>query len=269
MAVAGGLVVTIVSRAMSPSEPNESNTADAGASTSGAPVLSSEQYEFLASLIHELRNPVSAIATALQLMREVPGGDAVGRERGVIERQVANLVRLLDDVRDMTRLGRGRFELNREPTDLVSIAKRALETAAPLAERRGHTLAVDLTPEVVPVEADVARIVQVIHTLVANAVKYTPSGGRLALSVLRETDAGTLRMSDNGVGIVPDLLPHVFDLAPVGNHPADRSHGGLGIGLALAKRILELHGGSLSAESAGRDRGSLFTLRLPLAPIPG
>ena len=118
--------------------------------------ISREQYEFMASLIHELRNPVSAISTALQLMRQGPGGAANGRERAVIERQVANLVRVLDDVRDMTRLARGRFELQREPTDLVSITKRALESVQPVVERRGHTLAVDLTPEVVPVEADVA-----------------------------------------------------------------------------------------------------------------
>jgi signal transduction histidine kinase len=258
---------------MSPNQPADpaSESAASASASPGADTkpLGGEHAEFLASLVHELRNPVSAISTALQLMREVPGGDAVGRERAVIERQVANLVRVLDDVRDMTRFARGRFELNREPSDLVSITKRALEVAQPQAERRGHTLAVDLTPEVVPVEADVARIAQVIYTLVGNAVKFTPAGGKLALSVLREEHAGVLRMIDSGVGIAPDLLPHVFDLAPIGTHPADRSHGGLGIGLALARRIVELHGGSLQAESAGRDRGSVFTLRLPLAAIPG
>jgi signal transduction histidine kinase len=259
---------------MPPDEPADSRSdstapANAGASSADTQPISREQYEFMASLIHELRNPVSAISTALQLMRESPSGAGSGRERAVIERQVANLVRVLDDVRDMTRLARGRFELQREPSDLVTITKRALEGAQTLAERRGHTLAIDLTPEMVPVEADVARIVQVIHTLVGNAVKYTPSGGKLALSVLREPDAGVLRVSDTGVGIVPELLPHVFDLAPIGTHPADRSHGGLGIGLALARRIVDLHGGSLQAESAGRDRGSLFTLRLPLASVPG
>jgi signal transduction histidine kinase len=252
-----------------PAEFRSDSTAPDNAGPGGdGPPISREHYEFLASLIHELRNPVSAISTALQLMRDVPGGNAVGRERAVIERQIANLVRVLDDVRDMTRLARGRFELSREPSDLVSIAKRALESVQTQVERRGHTLAVDLTPEMVPVEADVARIAQVIATLVANAAKYTPTGGKLALSVLREADAGVVRVSDSGVGIAPDLLPHVFDLAPIGSHPADRSHGGLGLGLALARRIADLHGGSLQAESAGRDRGSVFILRLPLAAVP-
>jgi signal transduction histidine kinase len=201
-------------------------------------------------------------------MREVREADVVSRERGVIERQVANLVRVLDEVRDMTRLGRGNLELKREPSDLVSIARRALESAAPLAERRGQKLEAELTADMLPVEVDVARIAQVTQTLLANAVKYTPGGGRIALSARRDGASGVISVRDNGAGIEPALLPHVLDLAPIGSHPTDRSHGGLGIGLALARRLLELHGGSLTAQSAGRDRGSEFTLSLPLAPIP-
>ena len=244
-----------------PDQPDPETNATAGR-------LSREQHEFLGALVHELRNPLSAIATALQLMRETEGADVVLRERGVIERQVANLTRVLDDLRDMARLGRGNFELRREPSDLVSITKRALENVTPFAERRGHKLEVALTEDVLPVEADVARVAQVIYTLVANAVKYTPSAGRITLDVRGEDGCGVVRVRDTGVGIGAELLPHVLDLAPIGSHHADRSHGGLAIGLALGRRLIDLHGGSLTADSAGRDRGSEFTLRLPLAPIP-
>ncbi|WP_272428115.1 ATP-binding protein [Polyangium jinanense] len=231
---------------------------------SRAEAASRAKDEFLAMLGHELRNPLSPILTALELMR-LRNGSALERERAVIERQVQHLVRLVDDLLDVSRIARGKIELRRRPLPLAQVVAKALEQASPLIEQRGHTLHVAVPEEGLVVDVDEMRLAQVVGNLLANAAKYTEKGGHVEVSAFREGEWATLRVRDSGIGISHELLPHIFDLFVQGGRSIDRSEGGLGLGLAIVKNLTESHGGRIEARSAGPGRGSEFILRLPLA----
>lgn len=217
--------------------------------------------QFLAMLGHELRNPLSPIATALTLMGRQPGGDT-GRERAVIARQVKHLVRLVDDLLDVSRVTRGKIELRREDCDVLALVEDALEIVAALLEQRRHQLQVRVTPNL-RWHGDGTRIKQVIANLLANAARYTPPGGHVNLTVAAEGGELVVRVQDDGQGLDAELLPRLFEPFVQGPRDASRSDGGLGLGLAVVKGLVGLHGGSVRAHSDGLGRGSEFVVRLP------
>jgi PAS domain S-box-containing protein len=243
--------------------------------------------EFLATLAHELRNPLAPILNAVHILRL--HGDDNPEHRwatDVMNRQVQQLSRLVDDLLDVSRISRGRIELRKERVDLQTVVARAVETSRPVIEARGHRLQVQLPPEPVPLEGDVVRLAQVLWNLLNNAAKYTEEGGRIWLTakvVRRHTERGTrngapsvarnggpdfveIRVRDSGIGIPREMLGKVFDLFTQVERTLDRSQGGLGIGLTLVKRLTEMHGGTVEAHSDGPGLGSEFVVRLPLAP---
>nr|WP_052170254.1 response regulator [Massilia sp. JS1662] len=221
--------------------------------------------EFLATLAHELRNPLAPIRTGLDLLRMTPRDpDALARVYAMMDRQLGHLIHLVDDLLDIARITRGKIELKRETVDLKVIAQMAVETSAALIEAHGHRLDVDLPEEPLPLEADITRMVQVLSNLLNNAAKYTPAGGRIALSAWREDGHAVVAVSDSGIGIPPDAIGSVFEMFTQVRGSLDRAQGGLGIGLSLVRRLVELHGGRVAAFSAGRGHGSTFTVRLPL-----
>ncbi|GEJ59101.1 ATP-binding protein [Anaeromyxobacter diazotrophicus] len=222
--------------------------------------------EFLAMLGHELRNPLSPMITALDLMR-LRGGDAFGRERTIIERQVQHLVRLVDDLLDISRITRGKVELKRRALELGDAVSAAIEMASPLLETRRHRLEVEVPRRGLVVEGDPDRLAQVVANLLTNAAKYTEPGGVVSVRAAREGGEAVVRVRDSGMGIPPDLLPHVFDLFVQGHRALDRSQGGLGLGLAIVRSMVEMHGGRVSADSSGSGRGSEFVVRLPAARV--
>ena len=219
--------------------------------------------EFLAMLGHELRNPLSPIVTALQLMR-MRGDGAHGREGEIIQRQVDHLVRLVDDLLDVSRVTRGKIELKFERVALAQVTNKAVEMASLLVEQRRHQLQVEVEPGL-EWEGDPVRLAQVVSNLLTNAARYTEPGGRLWLRARRDgPDAVEISVRDTGIGLAPEVRDQVFELFFQGKRSIDRSEGGLGIGLALVKNIVELHGGSVQARSEGRGLGSEFVVRLPL-----
>jgi PAS domain S-box-containing protein len=218
--------------------------------------------DFLALLSHELRNPLAPILTAAQLM-QMRGDVATPREREVIIRQVQHLVRLVDDLLDVSRVARGKVTLAKRPLELVTVVAKAVEATAPLLEQRRHNLEVSVPSEGLLVDADETRLTQVVSNLLTNAARYTGSGGRIEVAAAREGGEVVLRVRDNGMGIEPALLPHIFEMFVQGARGSDRAQGGLGLGLALVQTLTALHGGSVSARSEGIGRGSEFTLRLP------
>jgi PAS domain S-box-containing protein len=224
--------------------------------------------EFLATLAHELRNPLAPLRNGLQLMRR-SGADpaAVARVQDIMDRQLDHLVHLVDDLLDVARITRGQVELRRAWIDLGQILSGAVDTSMPLIEGARHQLEVRLAPEPLRLYADPTRLTQVVSNLLNNAAKYTPRGGRIVLSAAREGDDAVISVADDGVGIPQAALSDVFKMfTQVGSAP-QRAHGGLGIGLSLVRSFVELHGGSVSAASAGPDAGSVFTVRLPLARL--
>jgi PAS domain S-box-containing protein len=223
--------------------------------------------EFLATLAHELRNPLAPIRTGLDLLRMAPRDlEATARVHAMMDRQLGHLIHLVDDLLDIARITRGKIELKREAVDLKTIVQMALETSAALIDSHGHRLDVDLPAEPLPLEADVTRMVQVLSNLLNNAAKYTPAGGRVTLAAWREDGHAAVAVSDSGIGIPPEAIGSVFEMFTQVRGSLDRAQGGLGIGLSLVRRLVELHGGRVSAFSAGRGRGSTFTVRLPLHP---
>ena len=215
--------------------------------------------EFLAMLGHELRNPLAPIVTALKLMK-LRDTDTV-HEQEVIQRQVDHLVRLVDDLLDVSRIASGKVELRKETVPLAEVLNKAIEMASPLLEQKQHRLLVDV-PEV-RWHGDPARLAQVVSNLLSNAARYTPAGGHVTLAARIKGDTVQLQVTDDGNGIAPALLPHIFDLFVQGNRQLNRAKGGLGIGLALVRNLVQMHGGAVSAYSAGEGRGSTFTITLP------
>ncbi|MEO8551873.1 MAG: ATP-binding protein, partial [Kofleriaceae bacterium] len=222
--------------------------------------------EFLAMLGHELRNPLAPILTALELMR-LRGAPGLERERAVIQRQTEHLAALVDDLLDVSRITRGMVELKRERLSLAHIVAKAIETAAPLYEQQRHELATDV-PLDLAVDADESRLTQVFANLLTNAAKYTDPGGRVSIHARRDADDVLITVSDNGRGISPEILPNVFDLFVQERQNLDRSRGGLGLGLAIVRSLVELHGGRVQAASKGAGQGSSFSVRLPSVPSP-
>jgi PAS domain S-box-containing protein len=222
--------------------------------------------EFIATLAHELRNPLAPIRTAVQVMAKAPAGDpAQETMRRTIERQSAQLARIVNDMIDISRITRGAIVIEHAPVDLADVAGRAAEAAAPLIDGAGHTLEMNPPAEPVWVDGDLHRLTQVATNLLNNAARYTPKGGRISLSVGSQGARAYLQVRDNGRGIEPELLERIFDMFVQGRPPLKRVAGGLGIGLALSRKIAELHGGSLEARSDGPGKGSEFTLRVPAA----
>ncbi|MFL6662197.1 MAG: ATP-binding protein [Rhizobacter sp.] len=242
--------------------------ADAQTARSQAESANRAKDEFLAMLGHELRNPLAPIVTALHLMARRAGDDSA-MERRIIERQVAHLLRLVDDLLDVSRIARGKIQIEHEQVDMKAVVERAIELTQPAIERRGRPIEVDLPPDPVMVTGDAVRLAQVLSNLLTNAVKFTPADQRVALR-LRQDDAGVeVVVEDEGSGIPPDLLPKVFDLFTQAEQGMDRHAGGLGLGLAIVKTLVQLHGGSVGAQSDGPGRGSRFIVRLPASdPAP-
>jgi PAS domain S-box-containing protein len=222
--------------------------------------------EFLATLAHELRNPLAPMRFSLELLK-IPGVDAamVRQTRDVMERQLGQLVRLVDDLLDVSRVTTGKVTLRRERVAVQAVIDSAVETSRPLFEQFGHALRIHLPTESVFIEADPTRLSQVLTNLLNNAAKYTPSAGVVEVSAVAEANEMVVRVTDNGVGISSEMLPKVFDLFTQVGRSIDRSQGGLGIGLSLVRKLVEMHDGTVTAESAGLGEGSTFTVRLPLA----
>jgi len=219
--------------------------------------------EFLATLAHELRNPLNPIrsAAAILRMQAGPGTDAQWPGE-VIDRQVQQMTRLLDDLLDVSRITLNRLELRREHTSIAEIVRASVETSRPLIEASGHRLEIELPEQPVYVDADGTRLAQVFSNLLNNAAKYTDPGGRIRLSVERLGDQVCIAVDDNGIGIAPERLTQVFDMFSQEQPALDRSHSGLGIGLALSRALVHMHGGKIEAHSEGRGRGSRFTVIL-------
>ena len=231
--------------------------------------------EFLAMLGHELRNPLGAISAAVQVLNRVgsPAREASDM-REMIERQAAHLTRLVDDLLDVSRVHSGRISLQREAADLNEIARQCLRACEGLVAAQRHRVTFAPSPEPLMVDADPVRIEQVVNNLLTNAIKYTPAGGEIWLSLAREPGEGeaeeqaVVRVRDTGIGIDPDMLVQVFEMFTQGDRPLDRAQGGVGLGLTLVRRLVQMHGGTVAASSDGPGRGSTFEVRLPTAPRP-
>lgn len=226
--------------------------------------------QFLATLAHELRNPLAPLRNGLAILSRTDSGSAAGvRARELMERQLAHLVRLVDDLLDVSRVSQGKVAMKKTVTSLQAVVDQALETAKPLIDAAGHRLQVTLPPETLLLDVDATRIAQVLSNLLNNAAKYTPPGGHIALTAaVADTGRLLLTVKDSGVGIPGHMLEDIFELFTQVGSAIDRSQGGLGIGLSLARRLVELHGGRIRAESDGEQRGSTFVVELPVLAGP-
>lgn len=225
--------------------------------------------EFVATLAHELRNPLVPIRNGLQVMkvaRHHP--EAVEEARGMMERQVGQLVHLIEDLMDLSRVSRGKVELRKGRVELAKVVQQAVETSRPLIEDRGHDLTVAVPADPIYVDGDTTRLAQVFANLLNNAAKYTDPGGRVRLAVERRGGAAVVSVTDNGVGIPAPMLPRVFDIFTQVDRSLEKAQGGLGIGLSLVKKLVELHGGAVEARSDGHRLGSEFLVTLPVVPAP-
>jgi PAS domain S-box-containing protein len=230
--------------------------------------------EFLATLAHELRNPLVPLRNALYLIGQLNGDDeTLDKARAMMERQVQHLVRLVDDLLDVSRIGRGKIELRLQPIDLQSVVANALDTSRPHIEAAGQQLTVTVPRERISLQADPTRLAQVISNLLNNAARYTDTGGRIELSVelasggCQPPGEAIIRVRDSGIGIPPEMLPRIFDLFTQVDRSLERSRGGLGIGLTLVQQLVALHGGRVEANSPGLGQGSEFVVRLPVARV--
>jgi signal transduction histidine kinase/CheY-like chemotaxis protein len=218
--------------------------------------------EFLAMLGHELRNPLSPVVTALDLLKR-RGEGRMNREQEIIERQVGHLIRLVDDLLDVSKITRGKIALRKEPLEIGGVVAKAVEMASDLFDQQRHRLSIDVPAEGLRVEADFPRLAQVFANLLTNAARYTEPGGCIAIRAFRDGPDVVVSVEDSGRGIAPDLLPRIFDHFVQGRRSADRREGGLGLGLALVKSLVALHGGAAVARSEGPGKGSEFEVRLP------
>ncbi|HEX6276233.1 MAG TPA: ATP-binding protein [Polyangiaceae bacterium] len=223
--------------------------------------------EFLATLAHELRNPLAPITTGLSVLEGSSDPQRLEHTLRVMRRQVNHMVRLIDDLLDVSRITTGKLELKIERFTAQSAMDAAIEASMPGLTRGRHTLKTEISDDVLYLDADQTRIAQVVSNLLNNASKYTPSGGNVELSVRREGDEVVIRVRDDGMGIPPDRLEDIFQMFGQVNQALDRSHGGLGIGLALVRRLVEMHRGHVEAHSAGPGKGSTFTVRLPMVNL--
>jgi PAS domain S-box-containing protein len=220
--------------------------------------------EFFAMLGHELRNPLSPIVTAVQILK-LRGDGQYGKALAVVERQVQYLIRLVDDLLDVSRVIRGNIQIKKQLLRLQDVVAEGAEVAIPVIEQRRHRLEVQLPPFDLRLNGDRNRLAQVVANLLTNAAKYTDPGGAIVVEGRQEGEEVVLVVKDTGIGITPELLPHVFEMFTQERQAADRARGGLGIGLAIVRNVVELHGGTVCAESEGLGKGSVFTVRLPSA----
>jgi signal transduction histidine kinase len=247
-------------------EVKERERAEAAARESEARLKEADRHkdEFLAMLAHELRNPLAPIRNAVRVLR-VRGSKEPelqwGRE--VIERQVECLMRLIDDLLDVSRISRGKLELRKQRVELAEILQGAVESSRPLIDQHGHELHVTLPPEPIYLDADVVRLAQVFMNLLNNAAKYTEKGGQIRLTAARQGSRVSVSVKDTGIGIPADKLPHLFEMFYQMEHALKRADGGLGIGLTLVRRLVEMHGGTVEARSEGSGKGSEFLVSLP------
>jgi PAS domain S-box-containing protein len=219
--------------------------------------------EFLALLAHELRNPLAPLRNGLHVMRLAEDDPAtVAEVREMMQRQLGHMVRLVDDLLDVSRISRNKMELRRARVLLADAISSAVETARPAVEAAGHDMTVDLPPEPIHLDADLTRLAQVFGNLLTNSAKYTPRGGHITLTARRQGDEVVVSVRDNGIGIPAESLRSIFDMFSQVDRSIERSTGGLGIGLALVKGLVEMHGGTVTAESAGLGKGSTFIVRL-------
>ncbi|MEO2089118.1 MAG: ATP-binding protein, partial [Gemmataceae bacterium] len=229
--------------------------------------------EFLALLAHELRNPLAPLRNGLQVL-QLAGHDSAAAEkaRGMMDRQLTHMVRLIDDLLDVSRITRNKLDLRRARVPLADVIASAVETVRPAADAAGHRLSVSVPDQPAYLDADLTRLAQVFGNLLSNSVKYTPPGGRIWLSAEARDGQAVVTVRDTGIGIPPEALPHIFDMFSQVDRSVERSTGGLGIGLALVKGLVEMHGGTVTAASGGSEAGSAFTVSLPLAaaqPVVG
>ena len=225
--------------------------------------------EFLATLGHELRNPLSPLLTCVELLKlSAPADPAMGRVVGVMQRQAGHLVRLVDDLLEVSRITRGLIEVQRTPVVLADIVSAAVETSRPVIEASEHALTVDMANEPLMVYGDEVRLTQVFANLLNNAAKYTDPGGRIDVSVRKSGQTVVVTVRDTGIGIDQEHLSSVFDMFTQVSRSNRRTQGGLGIGLTLVRSLVALHGGSVTASSDGPGRGSAFEVRLPLSAAP-
>jgi CheY-like chemotaxis protein len=227
--------------------------------------------EFLATLSHELRNPLAPLRNSLHLLRLARDGNAsadasLGPVHEMMERQVNHLVRLVDDLLETSRISRGTFTLQKERIEVAAIVRNAIETSDPLIQSAGHALEVSLPDTPLWLDGDPVRLAQVLANLLNNAAKYTPPGGRIWVRVRREDAVALICVRDNGPGIPPQTLPGMFAMFSRGDRSGGRDQAGLGIGLALSRRLAQMHGGTVEAHSEGAGKGCEFTVRIPLAP---
>src|SRR5690606_16765223 len=222
--------------------------------------------EFLAMLAHELRNPLAPIRSAAELLAYADSNPmALPHARAIIDRQLAQLVRLVDDLLDVGRISRGTLELKRGPLDLRTAIASAVESVRPLVDTARHELNVHMPKTPVPLHGDHARLVQALSNVLTNAAQYTTPGGHIDVTVAMTASEALVRVIDDGIGLDPNLLPHVFEMFTQGKPRTGEPRRGLGIGLAVSRRLIELHGGTITAASPGRNRGSEFVVRLPLS----
>ena len=220
--------------------------------------------EFIATLAHELRNPLAPIRTGLEILKKDGGnGPPSQKARDIIERQLVHMIRLIDDLLDISRISSGKIHLEKRRIALRTVIESAVETSLPGVEAGLHGLVLDLPSESIQLDADFTRLAQAVANLLNNAAKYTPAGGRIWLHVRRDGDEAVITVQDTGVGIPAEQLERVFQLFAQVGRTIDRSQGGLGIGLSLVRSLVELHGGSVTAQSAGAGQGSTFTIRVP------
>jgi signal transduction histidine kinase/ActR/RegA family two-component response regulator len=225
--------------------------------------------EFLATLAHELRNPLAPIRNAMRILEsqgELPSESYRALE--VINRQMQQMTRLIEDLLDVSRITRNKVEMRKERVELIQVIQIAVETSRPLLTEAGHELTITAPAQPIYLQADQTRLAQAISNLLNNSAKYTEPGGQVWLTVERQGSDAVVTVRDNGIGIPADMLPRIFDMFAQVDHSPDRVQGGLGIGLTLVKRLVELHGGSIRAESEGLGLGSRFVVRLPIVPEP-
>jgi PAS domain S-box-containing protein len=220
--------------------------------------------EFLATLAHELRNPLAPIRNGLQLLKLTTDPTTWEKAREMMERQLGQMVRLVDDLLDISRITRNKLELRKAPVELWAVVQSAVETARPQIEAQGHTLTVTLPPQPIHLNADLTRLAQVFWNLLNNSAKYTEPGGRISLTAEREGNEAVVTVRDNGIGIPAESLPGLFEIFSQVDRSLERAQGGLGIGLALVKGLTKAHGGRVEARSEGVGRGSTFIVRLPV-----
>jgi signal transduction histidine kinase len=230
------------------------------------PHAARQTHEFIAMLSHELRNPLAPIRNAVYLLRRKHlNSTELQSLLAMLDRHSAQLVRLVDDLMDVSRLTQGTIRLHSQVLDIASVVARAVEASRPAIDAHTHTLCLALPEEPVHLTGDCVRLVQVIGELLDNAARYTPPGGEIRITVTPLERQVEIRVRDTGIGMAPELMAKAFDLFTRGGRPLERSEGGLGVGLALARGLVELHGGQLEVQSAGRDKGSEFLMRLPVS----